>query len=275
MTDDFTIRPAQSTADYLACQDAQRRAWGITDDTYIVPLATLAGAQHHGGLVMGAFLADGSAVGLSFAFLGRVEGRLCLYSQLTGIVPGRQGQGIGLKLKHAQRDFCRREGIDRVAWSFDPLQGGNAGFNLGHLGAVAVRYIPDMYGSRSDALNANAPTDRLIVEWSVAETSRPSPPAIDPNHADRLIDVFENPDGTLEPLGTKLPGPGSAPTLIEIPADISTLRKSDPPRAEAWGAAVRHAFADAFAAGRVADGFLRDESTGRRRCFYVVRPRNG
>ena len=268
-----TIRPAASTADYLACQDAQRRAWGIADDSYVVPLATLVGAQMHGGLVLGAFLADGSAVGLSFAFLGRVEGRLCLYSQLTGIVPGQQGQGLGLKLKHAQRDFCRREGIDRVAWSFDPLQAGNAQFNLGHLGAIAVRYIPDMYGARSDALNTDAPTDRLIAEWSVAEQSSPQLDPLDANRADRLIDVFENPDGSLEPIGTKLPGTSPAPALIEIPADIRALRAADPARAAAWGRAVRQAFTAAFAAGRVADGFLRDESSGRRRCFYVARLR--
>ncbi len=268
--DDATIRPAASVADYLACQDAQRRSWGITDDSYVVPLATLIGAQHHGGLVLGAFLPDGSAVGLSFAFLGRVEGRLCLYSQLTGIVPGRQGQNLGLRLKEAQRDFCRQADIDRIAWSFDPMQAGNAHFNLGRLGAVAVRYIPDMYGRRTDALNTGTPTDRLIAEWPVAPSLRPAPP-IDPATADRLIDVFDHPDGTREPLGTKLPGP--APALIEIPADIATLRRDDPPRAAAWATAVRHAFTAAFAAGRVADGFHRDDSTGRRRCFYVLRQR--
>ena len=266
--DDVTIRPAASVADYEACQDAQRRSWGITDDSYVVPLATLVGAQHHGGLVLGAFLPDGSAVGLSFAFLGRTRGHLCLYSQLTGIVPEAQGRDLGRRLKEAQRDFCRHEGIDRIAWSFDPLQAGNAHFNLGRLAAVAVRYIPDMYGRRSDALNRGAATDRLIVEWPVD----PAPPAsstFDPATADRLIDVSDHPDGPLEPIATHLPGPG--PALIEIPAAITPLRRAAPDRADAWAAAVRRAFTAAFAAGRVADGFLRDDSTGRRRCFYVLR----
>ena len=40
----------------------------------------------------------GAAVGISFAFLGRIAGRLGLYSQLTGVVPGHQGRGIGLML---------------------------------------------------------------------------------------------------------------------------------------------------------------------------------
>ena len=169
----ITIRRAETIADYLACQEAQRRAWGITDDSYVVPLATMVGAQLHGGLVLGAFTESGEALGLSFAFLGKLEGRLCLYSQLTGVVPGQQGKGLGGRLKSAQRDFARSEGLDCLAWAFDPLQVGNAHFNLDRLGATASRYVENMYGRRSDALNANATTDRLIAEWSTSTESRP------------------------------------------------------------------------------------------------------
>src|SRR5947209_1059924 len=131
MSDAVTIRPAESIADYHACQEAQRKAWGIGEERYVVPLATMVGAQLHGGLVLGAFRADGSAVGVSFAFLGRIDGRLCLYSQLTGVVPGQQGRGLGGRLKQAQRQFARAAGLELIAWAFDPLQAGNAHFNLG------------------------------------------------------------------------------------------------------------------------------------------------
>src|SRR5205823_14855216 len=110
MSDEITIRRAESIDDYRACQDAQRRAWGITEEEYVLPIATMVGAQLHGGLVLGAFLPDGAAVGLSFAFLGRIEGRLGLYSQLTGVVPGQQGRGIGGRLKRAQWQYARAEG---------------------------------------------------------------------------------------------------------------------------------------------------------------------
>src|SRR5215218_5566573 len=146
MADDVHIRRAESVADYHACQDAQRRAWGIAEEGYVVPIATLVGAQLHGGLVLGAFLPGGEAVGLSFAFLGRVEGRLCLYSELTGVVPGHQGRGVGRRLKHAQWEWARSEGLELLAWAFDPLQEGNAHFNLETLGASAGRYLADMYG---------------------------------------------------------------------------------------------------------------------------------
>ena len=143
---DFEIRPATRPSEYRACRDAQRAAWGIDDDSYIVPIATMAGAAHHGGLVLGAFLASGAAVGVSFAFLGRSQGELCLYSQLTGVVPGRQGQGIGLELKTAQREFARSQGLESIVWAFDPLQAGNAHFNFEKLGVTASVFIADMYG---------------------------------------------------------------------------------------------------------------------------------
>src|SRR3954464_6443316 len=120
MSEAITIRRAETIADYRACQEAQRRAWGIAEENYVVPVATMVGAQHHGGLVLGAFLPDGEAVGLSFAFLGRTEGRLCLYSQLTGVVPGYQDRGIGYRLKTYQQEFARAEDVPCIAWAFDP-----------------------------------------------------------------------------------------------------------------------------------------------------------
>ena len=260
----ITIRRAETIADYLACQEAQRRAWGITDDSYVVPLATMVGAQLHGGLVLGAFSGSGEALGLSFAFLGKVEGRACLYSQLTGVVPGQQGKGLGGRLKSAQRDFARAEGLACLAWAFDPLQAGNARFNLDRLGATASKYIEDMYGRRSDALNTNATTDRLIAEWSTVPDTAPRP-AIDLKVLPRLIDVRERPEVDLH-------RSWNSPTvLLEIPADINSLRKDQPVQAEAWSLAVRRAFSEAFAAGYRAEGFVREGSGDHPRCHYLLR----
>src|SRR5271169_5203781 len=122
----ITIRRAETVADYRACQIAQRDAWGITDEGYVVPVATMVGANLHGGLVLGAFLPSGEAVAMSFAFLARVEGDLCLYSQLTGVVPSHQSRGLGYRIKQLQRQMAHAEGIERICWAFDPLQAGNA-----------------------------------------------------------------------------------------------------------------------------------------------------
>lgn len=273
--DEITVRRAETVADYRACQDAQRHAWGIHEDGYVIPIATMVGANLHGGLVLGAFLPGGEAVAMSFAFLGRIEGRLCLYSQLTGVVPGYQSHGLGYRIKMHQREFAREEGLSTIAWAFDPLQSGNAHFNLSRLGAVAVRYIDNMYGERTDALNAGVPTDRLIAEWDVAGEDRPP---IAPDAATllpRLIPTTAGPWGGADP--DAVPTNGLSPRfdewpslLIEIPADIARLRRERPELAERWRSAVRQAFQSSFARGYRAIGLVRDESSAPRRVFYVL-----
>jgi predicted GNAT superfamily acetyltransferase len=269
MSESVTVRRAESIDDYRACQAAQRRAWGIGEDGYVVPVATMVGAQLHGGLVLGAFLASGEAVGLSFAFLGRSEGRPCLYSQLTGVVPDFQGKGIGLRLKQVQWEFARSQGLELLAWAFDPLQSGNAHFNFEKLGATAGRYVEDMYGPRTDSLNAGVPTDRLIAEWA---TSPRVSHGLTPESArdlPRLIDTTLRPDGP-PAVGGTITQPTAVRTLLEIPESIQRLRGEDPATAQLWTLAVRRAFRDAFALGYRAVGFLRVDGHGRRLCYYLL-----
>lgn len=257
---DIVIREAETPADYRACQDAQRRAWGLSDEGYVVPVATLVGAQLHGGLVLGAFLPGGEAVGVSFAFLGRIDGRLGLYSQLTGVVPGYQGQGIGKRLKERQREVARQRGLELIAWAFDPLQSGNAHFNLDVLGATAQRYVVDMYGPRTDALSAGAPTDRLIVEW---ETIAP------PRTARAAKAIADWPALIVE--GARVALDVTPPEVfLEVPENINRLRRESPALASAWQLAVREAFLGAFAAGYRAVSFVREQVDGMARCGYVL-----
>ncbi len=51
----MTIRDVHDAAGLRACQVLQREVWGITEDGYVLPVATMAGAQQVGGLVLGAF----------------------------------------------------------------------------------------------------------------------------------------------------------------------------------------------------------------------------
>jgi chorismate synthase len=236
---EIVVRPVETVAEYRACQEVQRRAWGITEDGYVVPVATLISVQHAGGLVLGAF--DGERlVGFAFGYLGRVNGRWALYSQLAGVDPDAQDRGIGGKMKAAQRDWARAQGLALVAWAFDPLQAGNANLNLHRLGAFSSTYMVNYYGERSDALNAGLDTDRLVVEWPVEETPR------------RWREH--------EP-----------PLRIEIPADFAALKAESLEQARACQRGVRAAFQRAFANGYVAMDFVRETEGDRVRAFYVLR----
>jgi predicted GNAT superfamily acetyltransferase len=271
LDDAVTIRRAEGPADYHACQDAQRRAWGIAEDGYLIPIATMAGANLHGGLVLGAFLDDGRAVGLSFGFLGRVEGRLCLYSQLTGVVPEWQARGLGYEMKQVQREFARASDLPLIAWAFDPLQAGNARFNLGRLGARVRRYVDDMYGPRTDTLNAGVPTDRVIAEWEVTVETGPGPP-VGPASLDALphmIHARDDASGARVPVAVDEQAAADQ-VLVEIPARIADLRREQPDAAEAWRLAVRGAFRTAFSVGFQVVGFLREQAEGTPRCAYLL-----
>src|SRR5919202_5168396 len=183
------VRDVRGPEELRACQGVQRRGGGVTEEGYVVPVATMAAAQKVGGLVLGAF--DGPMlVGFSFAFLGRLHGRYILYSQLTGVEPGLQARGLGRLLKFEQRRRAREMGLDDVVWAFDPLQASNAGFNLAVLGATSRTYEVDLYGPRTDALNVGLATDRLLVEWPTSG----QPTRVDPDEWADAPELIDTPD---------------------------------------------------------------------------------
>jgi predicted GNAT superfamily acetyltransferase len=259
------IRDVRGVEELRACQALQRRAWGIVEDGYVLPIATMVGVQKYSGLVLGAFQ-DGQLVGFAFAFLGRVRGEAVLYSQLTAVDPALQRSGVGRQLKQAQRVRAREMGLASVAWVFDPLQAGNAYFNLGVLGAISRQYEVDLYGARSDTLNVGLATDRILAEWStlgdpVGEKERGS-------KGDNLL--------SSEPAGVdSLPRPvevstartsGAQRLFVEIPRDLAAVRGTMD-LALAWQNAVRSALGGAFEAGYTAVGFAR----GERPCYILER----
>lgn len=249
-----TVRDVQGAEELRACQELQRRAWGITEDGYVVPVATMASAQRVGGMVLGAFDSRGQVIGFAFGFLGKLNGRLVLWSQLTGVHPAHQSTGVGRMLKLEQRRRARDMELEAVAWAFDPLQASNAAFNLGVLGATCRVYELDMYGVRSDALNLGMATDRLLAEWNTS-----GEPGGQTTTWPDAIDLIDTSSGT--PVVQR-----------EIPSNAVHLRLDIPPRiadvklrgslsaAQNWQAALREAFQTAFEQGFVAVGFTRADT---------------
>ncbi|MBI1323517.1 hypothetical protein GC170_10075 [bacterium] len=267
---EITIRRPHSPQEYVTLQEAQRKAWGITQDGYVVPVATMIGAQYHGGLVLGAFLQTGEVIGLSFSFPGIVHGELCLYSQLTGIVPGYQGMGIGSQLKWAQWEYARNHKIPIIAWAFDPFQSGNAHFNMHMLGAKSRRYIDDMYGPRTDNLNFGVATDRLIAEWRTGVDPRNHiREDEDMSQYRRVIETHDRENGmrTVAFVHDHL---RDDVLLLEIPARIHKLQAEDWDQADRWRMAVRAGFHTVFQNGYVVTDFVRIGEKPDQRLFYKV-----
>ncbi|HET9399828.1 MAG TPA: GNAT family N-acetyltransferase [Candidatus Acidoferrales bacterium] len=163
----LTIRPCHGLAEFEACYKLQRVVWGNSDIDVPTPMFVV--AAETGGQVIGAWLDEDTSpekmVGFVMAIAGWRDSRPFLHSHMAAVLESFRDRGIGRALKFAQREDALARGIDLVEWTFDPLEVKNAYFNLMRLGAIARRYLPNLYGLTTSPLHGGLPTDRLVAEW--------------------------------------------------------------------------------------------------------------
>jgi predicted GNAT superfamily acetyltransferase len=164
----YTIRHCENLQDFDACIELQVKTWG-KEDTDAISRSGFLIAHSTGGQVLGAWklLPDGAPrlIGVALAYMSVVNGEVSLYSHMLAVDSAYRNLGVGRALKLAQRHDALQRGIERIEWTFDPLEIKNAFLNITRLGAVARRYKPDYYGDSASPLHGGLPTDRLIAEW--------------------------------------------------------------------------------------------------------------
>ncbi len=257
MSEAIQIRELRSMAALSATINLQKAVWRMTDVEVASP-HTLKAIAHTGGCVLGAELA-GRLVGFCTGFAARRDDSLFLWSHMAAVLPEWQGRGIGYQLKQAQRDWARERGYRVIAWTFDPLQSGNANFNFNRLGITARRYEVNHYGAMQDGINAGLASDRLEAHWQL-DAPRPNPP----QKGDLPMLLHYDDTGNLRScLPNTLNAPGYS---IEIPLDISALKQRDLAQAQNWQRHLREAMLALLAAGYVISGFTRSDG----RAWYIV-----
>ena len=158
------IRPCQGFEELSACVQLQVDVWGYGDRD-VVPRRVFIVSQKIGGQVIGRVRWRQALVGFAMALPGISEGRPYLHSHMLAVNPDYRNQGIGRRLKLFQRDEALARGINRMEWTFDPLEIKNSFLNLAKLGAIVRRYAANFYGVSSSRLHGQVPTDRLYAEW--------------------------------------------------------------------------------------------------------------
>jgi predicted GNAT superfamily acetyltransferase len=124
-------------------------------------------AQAVGAIVLGAF--DGAdLVAFTYGFPGFEGEHRVIHSDMLAVRATHRDRGLGRTLKLAQRDAALARGVERITWTFDPLQTRNAFLNFEKLGVTADRYLRDFYGDTSSPLHEGG-TDRLWVTWHLRE----------------------------------------------------------------------------------------------------------
>ncbi len=273
------IRRLATLEEYHAVEVIQREAWAMPDPRDYVPLHLLLTAQKNGGLVAGAFDAQGALIGFIFGFLGMTaDGRMKHCSHMAAVLPSAQGRDIGYQLKVFQRQEVLKQGLELITWTYDPLQGVNARLNITKLGAVVQTYYPNLYGTMTSGINAGVSSDRFEAAWWLKA---------EPVQA-RLEGRYQQP--RLAQLQTKgvpfaLQGvrtaEGYAPQLlphaqdadaylIEIPPDFNALKRQALPLAQAWRRDSAQVFSSLFARGYLLRDFLSEGEGDLRRSVYLA-----
>jgi predicted GNAT superfamily acetyltransferase len=263
---EWIIRLLETPEEMAAVEALQSLVWPSPDPD-IVPKDMFLAAVHNGGLALGALVGD-ELIGLVFGFPGfypTPDGpRLKHHSHILAVHPDWRGKGIGFALKRAQWQMVRKQGIDRVTWTYDPLLSRNAHLNITRLGAVCNTYLRSEYGKMRDSLNAGLPSDRFQVDWWL-NTKR----------VEHRLSHYSRPTLTLEHYNSAAAillaartdrGPAPILLLFEIPSDFSVLKSSDLSLARDWRFYSREIFEDAFAAGYFVADFVHDQG----RSFYVL-----
>jgi predicted GNAT superfamily acetyltransferase len=314
LKENYVLRILDKPQEMAAVEALQQRIWP-GNDVEIVPGHMLLATSHNGGLVIGAYQAtnpnktspserllhdgDGTAlppssslVGFVFGFPGLYETpdgpRLKHHSHMLGVLPEARDLGLGFALKRAQWQMVRRQGIDRITWTYDPLLSRNAHLNIARLGAVCNTYLRDVYGEMRDQLNAGLPSDRFQVDWWVntqrvsRRLSKRPRPQLDLAHFLDAGTIIINPS-QLSVNGLPMPGYRSLAgdlvqlsdgeytplLLLEIPADFQALRKADITLAGEWRLQTRSMFEELFVSSFLISDFIHLPGSYPR-SFYVL-----
>jgi predicted GNAT superfamily acetyltransferase len=228
--------------EFQRCVALEREIWG-ENDLEVEPATLFVVAEETGGQVLGAF--DGERlVGYTLALVGFRDGTLFLHSHMTGVLAEYRDRGVGRALKLFQREDALGRGIRLIVWTFDPLEIRNAHFNLNRLGAIARKYLPNLYGLTTSPLHLGLPTDRLLAEWQLDSA--------------RVVAAVENLAKESE----------TASATIELPAELDRWKRSDMAAVAKVQGRIREEFTGWFARGYAAVG-VRKSAAG---AAYVLAP---
>lgn len=240
--------------------ELQKQVWG-DGFTEIIPSSVLKVVQQVGGIAIGAFV-ENRLVGLLFGISGIRDGERAHWSDTLAVLPEYRDLGIGRRLKWQQRERLLAEGVERIHWTFDPLESRNAYVNLVRLGAVAGEYRRDFYGATASILHEGLETDRLVASWEIrsdrvgrrlagergwGDSSAAGAPLVNPWRSSDRLPLAGEPDLAV-----------AAPAIrLAIPADIQELRARSPAVALGWRRTTRAAFEAYLGRGYAATGLVR------------------
>ena len=252
--EEILIRECTTIQEFDTCIDLQREAFGLPD-IEITPRRHLIVSRQAGGWTLGAFVADRMVGFVHHLAAVRPNNEIFGYSHMMAVARAYQNKGVGARLKWAQRERAMAEGRGDIKWTWDPMQARNAHFNLNRLGVVVDTYADNFYGVDYNADPQQAMENRPGLQ------------------SERLFGNWYLTSSRVESLsrGEAARDLGEPAATIAIPAEWSTVIRTDVKRARAEQERVRSEFKTALNEGLICAGFKRGEE---RSHYLLFEPQN-
>lgn len=296
---EIKIKSIESPDEMTQVEEVQRLVWEGSE-TEVVPAHMLIAAVQHGGILLGAYVEDipkEKCIGFVFGFPGMYftpDGpRLMHCSHMLAVLPEYRDLGLGFRLKRAQWQMVRHQGLDRIVWTYDPLMSRNAFLNITKLGAVCNTYLRNIYGEMRDEINKGLTSDRFQVDWWVntnrvnrrlsRKARRPlalnhfldaGVQIINPSHNNSQgfpcpTQVLSTIIGDIKIVTDQKKEKPPAMLLVEVPSDFSLLKKADLQLAIEWRGVTRQIFETLFEADYLVTDFVQSPGSDSR-SYYVL-----
>ncbi|PFN97480.1 GNAT family N-acetyltransferase [Bacillus sp. AFS076308] len=270
-TEQIEIRSLYTNKELEEVRRLESKIWGESDS---IPTHQTITAVKNGGLVLGAYCGD-QLIAFQYSFPGFNGQSVYLCSHILGTDKHFRNNGIGEKLKLAQRNEALKLGYSLITWTYDPLESINGYLNIGKLGGVVSTYLPNCYGEMEDLLNSGLPSDRFLVEWHIR----------DEKSADTIGNAFEqdfvlknsllqwdvNDRGQPVVLPCTLKDlHNDAVQFVPFPKNYRSIRETDIELAGDWRMRTRDAFSELFDHGWQVSGFKKISNPEIPVNFYIL-----
>jgi predicted GNAT superfamily acetyltransferase len=236
------IRECTTIDELDNCVALQKEVFGLPD-LEISPRRHLIVSRQAGGWTLGAFVAERMVGFVHHLVAVRSDDEIFGYSHMMAVANDYQNQGVGARLKWAQRERAIAEGRRYIKWTWDPMQARNAHFNLNRLGVTVDTFGDNFYGTDYNADPAQSIDERPGLQ------------------SDRLFGNWYLLSARVEALskGEVFTTEAKPVVAIAIPAEWPALIRNDVEKARNEQLRVRTEFKNAFREGLVCAGFERGQ----------------
>lgn len=224
------IKPITEINDFRELHLIQRKVWGI-DDIEVVPihiLKVISDKMSPNGIVLGYYM-EGKIIGFILTFPTSNSKEVILH--MLAVSTDYQRQGIGYKLMIKLREIMLGHDIEKIFWTYDPLESVNANLYIRKLGGIITQHYLNYYEQIGTGLNSDLPTDRFIVEWNIKN-----------EHVKNKIESSGMENNSKSQLNSF--DDGYVQRLVNIPHNIQELKRENISKANATRIETRTEFED-------------------------------